>query len=303
MRVISLLPGATDTIVALGGTDLLVGVSHACDAPASIGRVTAPAIDAAAASGAIDAAVRDAAAAGRPLFSLDNALIASLRPDLIVTQALCDVCAVSESDVRLLAAGMSPAPRVVSVSGSTFEDVFTDIATIAAASGLDGEADELLAGLRHRTRAVHGTLKAARAPRPRVAVIEWTEPMFAGGHWIPEQVARAGGVDVLAKAGAHSVIVGSDQVRDAKPDIVIVAPCGFRIERAEGEAARLLRAHPWLATVQLWAIDANRLTSRPGPQLVNGIEVMARVFAPTLFTPGDPSLARRVGRGRATTVV
>ena len=294
MRVVSLLPSATDIIVALGGSAFLVGVSHACDAPVNLPRVTSPAIDAAAASGAIDAAVREIVEAGRPLFALDEALIASLAPDLIITQALCDVCAVSETDVRALAARITPSPRVVSVSGSTLDGVFADIATIAAAIALDSEGDELVLGLQHRMRVVHDALKAARAPRPRVAVIEWTDPIYAGGHWVPEQVARAGGADVLATAGRHSLVVTPAQVRLSRPDIVIVAPCGFGLGRAVDEATDLLSVHPWLAGCQVWAMDGNALTSRPGPHLVNGIEAMARVFAPTLFSPGDPALTRRI---------
>lgn len=294
MRVISLLPSATDAIVALGGADLLVGVSHACDAPVSVPRVTAPAVDATASSGAIDAAVREIAEAGRPLFALNDAWILSLKPDLIVTQALCNVCAVSETDVRALAARMSPAPRVVSVSGSTLDAVFADIGTIAAAIDLSDEADELLLGLRRRMRTVHETLKAAHAPRPRVAVIEWTDPLYAGGHWVPEQVVRAGGIDVLAKAGTHSLVVSADQLHAANPDIVIVAPCGFNVARATDEAARLVTTLPWLTNVQVWVLDANALTSRPGPHLVDGIETMARIFAPSLFSPVSSALAIRV---------
>lgn len=294
MRIVSLLPSATDVVVALGGSDLLVGVSHACDAPVPLPRVTAPAIDATATSGAIDAAVREIAAAGRPLFALDDALIASLAPDLIITQALCDVCAVSEADVQALAARIAPAPRVVSVSGATLDGVFSDIATIGSAIDLGSEAEELLLGLRHRLRVIHHALKAARAPRPRVAVIEWTEPIYAGGHWVPEQVARAGGLDVLANTGAHSVTASPVQLRNANPEIVMVAPCGFGIERAVAEAAHLMSMHPWLAGCQVWAMDGNALTSRPGPHLVNGIEAMARIFAPTLFSPGDPALTRRI---------
>lgn len=298
MRVISLLPSATDAIVALGGLDLLVGVSHACDAPKSIPRVTAPAVDATATSGAIDAAVREIAQAGRPLFALDEARIASLTPDLIITQALCDVCAVSETDVRALAVRIggriAPSPRVVSVSGSTLDSVFADITTIAAAIALSSDGDALLAGLRRRMRTVHETLKAARAPRPRVAVLEWTDPLYAGGHWVPEQVARAGGIDVLATAGTHSVVVTPQQLRDANADILLVAPCGFGIERAAGEARKLARTHAWLANTQIWALDANRLTSRPGPHLVDGIETMARIFAPSLFTADDSAGANRI---------
>ena len=143
-------------------------------------------------------------------------------------------------------------------------------------------------------RVVHDALKSASAPRPRVAVIEWTDPIYAGGHWVPEQVARAGGVDMLSTAGTHSVTVSPEQLRSAAPEIVIVAPCGFGIDRALDEAAGVMSAHPWLTGCQVWAMDGNALTSRPGPHLVNGIEAMARIFAPTLFSPADPAQVRRV---------
>lgn len=256
--------------------------------------MTAPAIDPGASSGAIDAAVRDVAFGGSPLFALDAARIIALRPDLIVTQALCDVCAVSEQDVRALAATMTPVPRVLTVSGASLDGVFADITAIGTATGLGAEADELVMGLRWRMRSVHETLKAAQAPRPRVAVIEWTDPLYAGGHWVPEQVRRAGGIDVLAVPGEHSLTVTPDRVRDASPDIVIIAPCGFSLDRATAEAVTLLGQHAWLVGCEVWAIDANTLTSRPGPHLVDGIEVMARILAPSIFTPVSPALARSV---------
>jgi iron complex transport system substrate-binding protein len=294
MRIISLLPGATDAITALGGIDLLVGVSHECDAPVAIPRVTSPAIDPHATSGTIDAAVRDAARVGTPLFTIDAARIVALRPDLIVTQALCAVCAVNEADVRALAATMTPTPRVLSVSGASLDGVFADVVALGSAADLGADADELVMGLRGRMRAVHETLKAARAPRPRVAVIEWTDPLYAGGHWVPEQVKRAGGVDVLSTPGSHSLQVSAGAVREADPEIVIVAPCGFSLDRAAADAAQLLAAHTWLRGRQLWAIDANALTSRPGPRLVAGIEVMACLFAPALFPPVSARAARRL---------
>lgn len=294
MRVISLLPGATDMLVALGGADLLVGVSHACTAAPGLPRVTTCAIDADSASGAIDATVREIASAGQALYALDEALIRSLAPDVIVTQALCEVCAVSESDVRALAARLAPSPVVIALGGSTIDGVLADLVALGAATGLGSEADELTAGLRRRMRTVHDRLKAARAPRPRVAVIEWTDPIFAGGHWVPEQVRRAGGLDVLAAPGGHSVVATAAQLRAAGPEIVIVAPCGFGVERAAAEALRMIDAHPWLAERAVWAIDANSLTSRPGPRIVDGIETMARIFAPTLFSSLSAAVARQI---------
>lgn len=296
MRVVSLLPGATDTLVTLGGAPLLVGVSHSCDHPAVAGlpRVTATPVDASASSAAIDAAVREISAAGRPMYALDHERIRALRPDLLVTQSLCDVCAVSESEVRRLAASLDPPPRVLTLGGGTVDALLDDVLTLGRATGLADEAEELVAGLRRRIRTVHERLKAARAPRPRVAVLEWTDPLFSSGHWVPEQVQRAGGTDVLAAPGEHSRVLTHHQLLDAAPQFVVVAPCGFGLDRAANEAARLLRALPSLGARQVWALDAATLTSRPGPRVVAGIEALVRLFAPTLFTPLAAGAARRV---------
>ncbi len=299
IRVVSLLPSATEIVSALGAVGALVGVSHACDYPPAIlglPRVTSTGVDASAPPGVIDAHVRAITGEGRSLYALDEALIASLRPDLILTQALCDVCAVSETDVRALAARLKPPPRVESLVATTLDGVLDDIAHVARLLAVEDEAEELLAGLRARLWTVHTTLKAARAPRPRVAVIEWTAPVYAAGHWVPELVHRAGGSDVVAAAGAHSTVVSLEAVAAASPDIVLVAPCGFGLARA-AEEARRLRARPaWRGVGEraLWALDANALTSRPGPRLVEGVEAMARIFHPSLFSPLGAQDAVRV---------
>lgn len=293
MRVISLLPGATDAIVALGGADLLVGASHACDAPVGTPRVTRPAFPDSSDPARVDAEVRAAAAAGTALYALDADAIVALAPDLIVTQALCDVCAVREDDVRALARRIDPAPAVVTLSASTLDGVLEEIAVVGRAIGLADEADEVGYGLRHRLRRVHVTLKTARAPRPRVAVIEWTDPLYTAGHWVPDIVRRAGGVEVLGRAGARSAVATADEFREANPEIVVVAPCGYALADAVVAANYLLRAHPWLGDRAVWAIDANRLTSGPGPRLVDAVEAIAAATAPGLFR-ADPARQRRV---------
>jgi iron complex transport system substrate-binding protein len=196
--------------------------------------------------------------------------------------------------VHRLAAKISSRPKVVSLSGGTFDQVLADLATVGEAIGLADEAEELTMGLRRRVRVVHDALKAAQAPRPRVVVLEWTDPFFSGGHWVPEQVKRAGGIDLIGTIGAHSRVVTTEELRAADPEIVIVAPCGFNLDRSAAEGATLIQAHPWLAQKECWAVDANSLTSRPGPRIVDGIEAMARIFAPGVFTPLSPTLARRL---------
>ncbi|MEQ1692968.1 MAG: ABC transporter substrate-binding protein, partial [Gemmatimonas sp.] len=215
MRIVSLLPAATEIVAFLGATEHLVGITHACDYPDVVGsraRVTRSAIPQADSAmvpdpAVIDAAVRELSGQGHALFGLDEARIRALHPDVLLTQALCDVCAVSETDVRALGARLTPQPRIVTLGGTSLDGIYADIQAVAEAVGAQSEAEELLAGLRDRVKHVHDTLKAAKAPRPRAALIEWTSPVYLAGHWGPEQLKRAGGVDVLGVAGAHSVPV------------------------------------------------------------------------------------------------
>ena len=299
MRIISLLPAATEIVAFLGATEHLVGVTHECDYPdivASRARVTHSAIPHSSDPAVIDGAVREATAQGRPLFTLDEVRIRALHPDVLLTQALCDVCAVSETDVRALALRLVPVPHVVTLGGTSLEGIYADIQAVADAIDARSDAEELLAGLHARVKAVHDTLKAARAPRPRAVLIEWTSPVFIAGHWGPEQIKRAGGIDVLGVAGAHSVTVELEAVARAEPEFVFIAPCGYSLDAATAEAERLLRddVWQWMRNAQVWALDANGLVSRPGPRVVDGIEAMARVMNPGEFTELDPRHARRV---------
>lgn len=297
MRVISLLPSATEIVAALGAMESLVGVTHCCDHPPLVDsrvRVTTTAVDGDAAPGVVDAQVREIMGAGAPLYTLLEDRIRALRPDLIFTQALCDVCAVVETDVRALAARLTPSPQVVALSATSLEGVLEDIARAGAALGAEADAEEFIAGARSRMLRVHETLKAAKAPRPRTAIIEWGEPLYAAGHWVPEMVKRAGGIDVLAKPGEHSVVVTIEQVRASNPEVILIAPCGYDLPRAieEGERLLALPEWQWARERRVFALDANAFASRPGPRLIDGIEVMARLFNPSLFTPVDPLFAQ-----------
>ncbi|HEU4632202.1 MAG TPA: ABC transporter substrate-binding protein [Gemmatimonadaceae bacterium] len=298
MRVLSLLPAATDIVAALGRGAWLVGVTHECDAPEAAGaaRVTRSAVDAAQPAGAVDGAVRALAATGAPIFTLDEARIAALAPDVVLTQRLCDVCAVSETDVRALAARLVPAPRVVTLGGTTLDGIWADVRAVAGALGEPARGAALLAAAEARLRRVHETLKAARAPRPRVAVIEWTDPPYAAGHWVPELVRRAGGVDVLATPGEHSRPRAPAEIAAADPEVLLIAPCGYDVARAEAEARALLARDEWAWARgrRVWALDANALTSRPGPGVVRAVEVLAAIVAPGLFGVPAPDGARRV---------
>jgi iron complex transport system substrate-binding protein len=299
MRVVSLLPAATEIVAALGALPALVGITHECDFPDEVSRLprlTTSVVDRDDTSAGIDAAVRALAEHGAPVFALDADELRRLAPTLILTQSLCEVCAIGAGTVCALADVVSPAPRVLQLSGATLDGVWGDIAAVGAALGRDAAAADLLADVSARLRAVHETLKAACAPRPRVAVIEWLDPLFFAGHWTPELVRRAGGIDVLASAGAHSATITADQVRDAQPELLLFAPCGFDADRAEREAQALLDtdAWSWARGRRAWALDGNALTSRPGPRLADAVEVMAAIVAPALFPAPAKRYARRL---------
>ena len=299
-RVVSLLPAATEIVAALGALDQLVGVTHECDHPSEVARlprVTSSAVDRDAASATIDAEVRALASAGAPVFGFDAERFAALTPAVVLTQSLCDVCALPESEVDRAIDALDVVPSVVTLAGTTLDGVWDDVRRVGAAIGRGEAAEMLLASLEARMRRVHETLKAARAPRPRVAVIEWLDPLFVAGHWSPELVRRAGGVNVLAQSGAHSVQIDVDAVRAAAPEVLLFAPCGFDVDRAARETEALLQREEWRwsSGCSRWALDGNALTSRPGPRLVDAIEVMAGIFAPDLFPGATREYAIRVG--------
>jgi iron complex transport system substrate-binding protein len=298
-RVVSLLPAATEVVAALGALGQLVGVTHECDHPpdvARLPRVTSSVVDRDAASSAIDAEVRALASTGAPVFTLNSALLAALEPDVLLTQSVCDVCALPQSEVDRAMEALAVTPAVVSLGGTTLDGVWNDVRRVGDAIGRRARADALIDSLTARMRRVHETLKAARAPRPRVAVIEWLDPLFVAGHWAPELVRRAGGIDVLAEPGAHSVQTDVAAVRAAEPDVLLFAPCGFDADRSARETAALLQteAWRWARDRSTWALDGNSLTSRPGPRLVDAIEVMAAIFAADLFDAPPSQYAQRV---------
>ena len=299
MRVVSFLPSAAEIVAALGQLDAIVGISHECDFPPDVRSrdvVTSSSIDSAAAPGEIDVQVRDHVDRGRALYDVREDRVRALAPDVMVTQVVCDVCAVSEGDVRALATQLSPHPEVVTLGATTLDGIFSDIQRVAEALGVSARGEALVERAQSRMRAVHERLKAARTPRPRVAVIEWTDPIFAAGHWVPEMIRRAGGADVLAEPGEHSTTRTLAQVRDASPEVILVAPCGFDLVRAAADANRLLRnaEWAWARETQVWAVDANSFLSRPGPRVVDGIELLAQVLHTTLFGAPSSSAAQRL---------
>lgn len=290
MRIISLVPAATEMVCALGAADMLVGISHDSDFPSDflhpeIPRVTRPTIDSNATPAEIDRMVRVSDTLGEALHVLDAEAISRLEPDLIITQGICDVCAIRESDVRIIAESLWEPPVVLSLSADSLEEMMNDIRRVGAAIERSPLAEALVARLEDRLRKVHERLIVASVPRPRVAVLEWTDPIYNAGHWVPQMVRRAGGIEVLAKAGERSRIVTMDEMIATKADTVIIAPCGYNVERAATEGTAQLKRSDWawIAKRRVWAMDSGGLLSRPGPRLVDGVETLAEVFHPTVF--------------------
>lgn len=269
-------------LAALGALDQLVGVSHECDEPPEVRtlpRVTATPIDPTRSSGEIHAAVQQAVAEGRQAIGIEADALLALRPDVIVTQMLCDVCAVADGEAMRLARVMDPPPRVVALDGRTLDGVWDDIARLGASIGRTVEGNRLADSLRADV-----TTLAERYHRTvplRVVAVEWLEPLFLAGHWVPEMIAAAGGVDVGATAGSHSTVRDWTEVMALDPDVVLVILCGFDEARAQEELEAMPEgpAKAWLATQRVVMLDGNAYTSRPGPRLVEGIRRMGEAIA------------------------
>ena len=296
-RIVSLVPAGTEIVAALGAEHLLVGISHECDFPPTIRhlpRVTTTPVDSSRPSGDIDGVVRGLRDAGRPVIAVNPERLRTLQPDLILTQDLCDVCAVVEGDLRALAEVLKPGPKLLSLRARTLEGIFRDIQEVGAALERSDDADELMAGLRARL----GRLRSSRPPRPpRVVCLEWLEPLFFAGHWVPELVEIAGGSDVGATAGSESVRRNWSELRALAPDLLLVALCGFGVERALAEWERLLHGpgeemDAAARSAPVWVLDGNAYTSRPGPRVADGA---ARIQAAMLGRelPGLLRLGRR----------
>lgn len=283
MRVVSLLPAATEIVAALGAIEQLVGVSHECDFPPGVRtlpRVTGTAIDPALPSGAINRAMADARRAGTSPITVDVDLVAHLRPDVLIGQSVCDVCAVGESELARVVAALMPTPWVVTLHAHTLEGVFQDIGKIGETLELRDEAEELVDGLRYRLRRLADRSRGPGVGAPRVLVLEWLDPPYVAGHWVPELVALAGGEDVGGTAGERSRPRPWSELAALAPDLVVVALCGFDVKRARSELT--LVTDPDAAVVlarRTEVIDGNAYTSRPGPRLVEAVELLSRLMA------------------------
>jgi iron complex transport system substrate-binding protein len=281
MRIVSLVPHATELLFALGLGDQVVGVTHECDYPdeaRDLPQVTRDVLAPGLSPGEIDAAVRARTEAGESIYELDEELVRELEPDLVVTQALCTVCAVSVDEVRALAQALPGPPRVIALDPTTYGETVGDVRTIAQATDAKDAALDLIARTARRADVVR--LAVRGAPRPRVAALEWLDPVFVAGHWTPQLIEMAGGEDVLGFAGESSRETTWEEVAAAQPEVVIVMPCGYDAARALVEAddfAGQLRA---LGADQVVAVNASAYFSRPGPRLIDGLELLAHILHP-----------------------
>jgi iron complex transport system substrate-binding protein len=286
MRIASLVPSATEALFALELGDRVVAVTHECDFPEAargLPRLTRSVIAPGLAPAEIDAEVRARTGRGEALYELDAETLGGLVPDLIVTQALCEVCAVSYDDVRAVAARLPSQPGVVSLDPGTLGEVLADLPRLAGHAGVAERGERLRAQLAARLQRVRAAVEGAE--RPRVVALEWLDPPFAGGHWVPEMIAIAGGVDVLGRAGERSRTVSWDEVAAAAPEVVVAMPCGLYAEEAAAQARAATQRLTALRAQRVFAVDAASTFSRPGPRLVEGVELLAHLLHPELASP------------------
>jgi iron complex transport system substrate-binding protein len=283
VRIISLVPHATELLFALDLGDQVVAVTHECDHPPralELPQITRDALPGGLSAAEIDAAVRSRTEKGEAIYELDEDALRALEPDLIVTQALCPVCAVSYEDVAKLAAKLPSKPKVLSLDPHTLGESLGDIRTVAEATDRRARGIDLVGEIAARVDRVKLAVRAA--PRPRVAALEWLDPVFVAGHWTPQLIELAGGEDVLGLPGEHSIVVPWETVRAAAPEIVVVMPCGYDAPRALVEALGHREELSDLGARRVVAVDASAYFSRPGPRLIDGLELLAQILHPDL---------------------
>jgi iron complex transport system substrate-binding protein len=283
MRIVSLVPHATELLFALGLGDQVVAVTHECDYPEAAGslpQITRDRLPGGLSAAEIDAAVRERTERGEAIYELDAERLQELEPDLIVTQELCPVCAVSVDDVRAVAGTMPSRPRVVALDPHTLGESFGDVRTIAQHTSSRDAALDLIARQRARIDAVR--IAVRKAERIPVAAIEWLDPVFVAGHWTPQLIDLAGGIDVLGFPGEPSEQSTWETVAAAAPRVVVAMPCGYDAERSHAEASAYADALRTVGAERVVAVDASAYFSRPGPRLVDGLELMAHILHPDL---------------------
>ena len=281
-RIVSFLPAGTEMVHALGAGSELVGRSHECDYPSSVTSlpiVSRPALNLDGATPEeIDASVSQRMESGDTLYTIDEVLLRDLRPDVILTQNLCRVCAPSGDELTRAVRKFSLQPEVLFLTPRTIGEIADNIVNVGRAIGRSEEAKAVVRSNQERLARVRAAIR--NAPRRRVVFLEWTDPFFCGGHWVPEMISLAGGEDPLGRPGEDSVRMNWDDVVNAKPEAVIVSPCGYRLERS----AQLAREIGRVPGAEVYAVDANAYFARPGPRVVEGVELLAHLFHPDLVS-------------------
>jgi iron complex transport system substrate-binding protein len=288
VQICSLLPSATEILYALGLGDAVVGVTHECDFPPEAAKkppLIRPRVDPQALPAVIDQQVTELVSRGESIYSVDADLLASLAPDLIITQELCHVCAASPDDLATALTRFSKRPKVISLTPHLLADVWNDIRRIGEATGRRRDAQGLAITLEQEVAAIE--MKVASAPKPRVLCLEWMDPFYIAGHWVPEMVAKAGGHDVLGRAGEPSFRATPEQIAETGAEVIVVMPCGYSSRRAAAEFS--FNELPWkgdelpaIRNRRVFAVDANSYFSRPGPRLSDGVQLLAHLFHPQI---------------------
>jgi len=302
VRIVSLVPHATELLFALGLGPEVVAVTHECDYPpaaSALKQVTRDVLPVGLSAAAIDAAVRERTQNGQAIYELDEHALEKLEPDLIITQALCPVCAVSYEDVRALARKLPSEPTVISLDPHTFGETLGDVRTVAEATGHRERGVDLIGEIAARVDRVK--LSVRERQRPRVAALEWLDPVYVAGHWTPQLIELAGGEDVLGLPGEHSIPVSWEAVAAAAPEIVVAMPCGYDAPRAHLEALEHAERLTALGARHVVAVNASAYFSRPGPRLIDGLELLAHILHPEQV-PETPAGARVLVVEQATSV-
>ncbi len=297
MRIASLLPSATEIVCALGLSDALVGISHDCDYPPEIRQkpvLSEAIVSKALPSGVIESRIRGQVHTGKSVYHLDEAQLARLRPEVILTQELCAVCAPSYTLVKQAAKVLDAETKLVSLEPLGLMDILDNILLVGELTGTRARAEAMVSRLHGRIEQVR--TKAAGLPAPRVACLEWLDPLYAAGHWVPEMVAIAGGQVVVGRAREPSCVVEWETVRAAEPEVVVLMPCGFNVQRIRSELHLMTDRPGWNALPavrngRVYLTDAGSYFSRPGPRVVDGLEILVTILHPEVFSYDLPSAA------------
>jgi len=295
VRIVSLLPSTTEILFAIGAGENVVGVTFECDFPSEARSrpiVSTSTLPSGLTPAEIDAEVKSRIAAGEDLYRLDEGALRALDPDVVVTQDLCAVCAVDVANVDEALNHLGCRAEVITVDPMTLEDVLDSILLLGKTTGNEERAGALVESLRARLAAVADAVAGRRSPR--VAMLEWTEPLFCAGHWVPDLVRAAGAISVLGRAGHRSHEISPTDVADAEPDLIVVAPCGYRLDGAAELASALRESGVLPSGREVWAVDADAMFVRPGPRLVDGVETLAGIAHPDVL-PIASGAARRIG--------